>query len=63
MSLLRRLAALDARVFGFRREGEPAEVYLRRFAAGRARNTRAGVQIKQALTEFFRDLDAQQPPS
>jgi hypothetical protein len=62
MSLLRRLAALDARVFDFRREGEQAEAYLRRFAEGRARDTRAGVQVKQALTEFFRDLDGRQPP-
>lgn len=58
MSLFRRLSALDAKVFGFRREGEPAEIYLRRIAAGQARDTRAGVQVKQALKEYFRDLDA-----
>ncbi len=61
MSLLRRLSNLDARVFGFRREGEPAEAYLRRFAEGRARDTRAGVQVKQALQEYFRDLDQPAP--
>jgi hypothetical protein len=60
MSLIGRLSALDARAFGFRRAGETAEDYLRRFADGRARDTRAGVQVKQALTEFFRDRDAEQ---
>lgn len=63
MSLIGRLSSLDARVFGFRREREPAEDYLRRFAAGRARDARAGVQVRQALMEFFRERDAQQPPS
>lgn len=61
MSLLRRLAALDAKVFSFRRDGESAEAYLRRFAAGHARDSRAGVQVKQTLTEHFRNLDGQQP--
>ncbi len=41
MSIFRRLSSLDAKVFGFRRSDETAEAFLRRFADGRGRDTRA----------------------
>lgn len=61
MGLLNRLGRLDERVFtGLRKQGEPAEDFLRRIASGPppGYNGPAARELYEALREYFAANDA-----